>query len=324
MVGPPTNQSPETAPTAQRDRGVGSADGNRKGFTGRRWHDLRWGYGLAAPAIALTALFVVYPLARAIYLTFFDYSFRYDEITFSGLDNYINWAKDPAMWHSAWIALKYFLLYVPPNILIGLVIAVAIDRLARRRWADFYRAFFYFPVVLPAAIVFQMWMWIYNPSVGVIRQALRELGSRTEIHWLGNPDTALPAIAVMSLWRLVGETVIFFIVGLAAIPKELLESARVDGASEWRVIARIQLPLLTPMILLVFVLRLRVLEATTEMLYMTQGGPIDATMTYGLQAYLLFNHSDQVGYANTWFFLLALAALLAAWSATKLRRAVGT
>lgn len=316
LIQQPSETSDETP---QKPKNPSHSRANR----GTNWHDIKWGYGLALPAIILVTLFVAYPLLRAIYLTAFDYSFIMDEQAFVGFQNYIDWAQDPRMRHSAWIALKYFLLYVPANIVIGLMIAVAIDRLARRRWANFYRALFYFPVVLPAAIVFQMWMWIYDPSVGVIRQGLRELGSTLEVHWLGNADTALGAIAVMSIWRLVGETVIFFIVGLAAIPKDLLEAARIDGASEWAVTMRIQLPLLVPMILLVLVLRLRVLEATAEMLYMTQGGPVDATMTYGLQAYMLFNRSDEVGYANTWFLLLAIAALLLAWFTTRVRRLNG-
>ncbi|WP_394214010.1 carbohydrate ABC transporter permease [Brachybacterium vulturis] len=289
-------------------------------FTSSRWHDLRWGYGLALPAIALTAVFVVYPLARSVYLTFFDYEFIMNRQQFAGFQNYIDWIQDPEMWHSAWIALKYFLLYVPPSMFLALIIALAIDRLARKHFQNLYRAIFYFPVVLPAAIVFQMWMWIYDPTVGVITQTLRELGSSLSIDWLGDADTALAAIAAMSIWRVLGETVIFFLVGLSTVPRELLESARVDGARELSVIFRIQLPLLIPMIVLVLVLRLRVLEASTEMLYMTQGGPIDATMTYGLQAYMLFSREDQIGYANTWFIMLAVVSIALAWAASHLRK----
>ncbi|MGO1258286.1 MAG: carbohydrate ABC transporter permease [Brachybacterium sp.] len=272
------------------------------------------------PAIALTAIFVIYPLARSVYLTFFDYEFIMNRQEFVGFQNYLDWVRDPEMWHSSWIALKYFLLYVPPSMFLALAVALAIDRLARKHFQNIYRAIFYFPVVLPAAIVFQMWMWIYDPTVGVITQALRELGSSLSINWLGDADTALVAIATMSIWRILGETVIFFLVGLSTIPRELLESARVDGARELGVIFRIQLPLLIPMIVLVLVLRLRVLEASTEMLYMTQGGPIDSTMTYGLQAYMLFSREDQIGYANTWFVMLALFSLAVAWAISRLRR----
>lgn len=285
-----------------------------------RWHDIRWGYGLALPAIALTAVFVVYPLARSVYLSFFHYEFIMNRQSFAGVQNYVDWIQDPEMWHSAWIALKYFLLYVPPSMFLALIVALAIDRLARKHFQNIYRAIFYFPVVLPAAIVFQMWMWIYDPTVGVITQTLRELGSSLSIDWLGDPNTALAAIAAMSVWRVLGETVIFFLVGLSTVPRELLESARVDGARELGVIFRIQLPLLIPMIVLVLVLRLRVLEASTEMLYMTQGGPIDSTMTYGLQAYLLFSREDQIGYANTWFIMLALISIAIAWAASHLRK----
>lgn len=316
MVETSTRASAATPLTPARSQ-VGRVGRARRSGGRGKWHDIRWGYGLALPAIALTAIFVVYPLLRSLYLTVFDYRFIRNTQEFVGFGNYIEWAQDPRMWHASWIAVKYFLLYVPASMVIALVVAIAIDRLAQKRWQNLYRTIFYFPVVLPAAIVFQMWVWIYNPNVGVVAQLLRAAGADADIYWLGNADTALPSIALMSIWRLLGETVIFFLVGLAAVPKELMESARIDGASEVGVIRRIQLPLLMPMLVLVFVLRLRVLEATTEMLYMTQGGPVDATMTYGLQAYMIFNREDQIGYANTWFMLLAVIAGGFAWLSSR-------
>ncbi|WP_433019059.1 carbohydrate ABC transporter permease [Kribbella sp. CA-294648] len=283
--------------------------------------DLAVGPALIAPAVILVGVFVLWPIARAVYLTFFDYSFLADRSAFIGLTNYLEWARDPRMWHSLWISVKFFMLYVPTSMAIALLIAVLIDRLANAHFASIYRTIFYFPVVLPAAIVFQMWIWIYEPTLGFMTLTGEAVGADTSLNWLGEPRTALGALAIMNVWRHLGETVIFFLIGLANIPKENLEAARLDGASEVKIVTRIIIPLLAPMIFLVFVLRLKVLELVAEPLFMTQGGPIGSTMTYGLQAYELFHQEDRIGYANTWFVLMAgLAVAAAAFAGKRMRQ----
>lgn len=278
------------------------------------------GYLLLAPVLVLVGVFVLWPLARSLYLTLFEYSFITDEQRFVGLANYLAWARDPEMWHSFWVSAQFFLLYVPGSMAAALVVALLIDRLANKHIASLYRTIFYFPVVLPAAIVFQMWLWIYDPTLGFFALAADAVGVESSVNWLGDPDTALGSLALMSIWRLMGETVIFFLIGLANIPKDYAEAARVDGASELSIIRRITIPLLTPIILLVFVLRLKVLELIVEPLFMTEGGPIDSTLTYGLKAYFLFNKDDQIGYANTWFILMAIIAVAAAALAARKMR----
>ncbi|MFC7626107.1 carbohydrate ABC transporter permease [Microlunatus sp. GCM10028923] len=271
------------------------------------------------PTLILVGAFVLFPLGRSLYLTFFDYSFLRNDEHFVGLANYLEWVTDRNMWHSLLVSIQFFGLYVPVSMLIGLIVALLIDRLANKYLGAFYRTIFYFPVVLPAAIVFQMWLWIYDPTLG-LSQLMAESVGLISNDWLGNPDTAVGALAVMTIWRLTGETVIFFLVGLANVPKDLIEAARVDGASEVGIIRKIIIPLLAPIILLVFVLRLKVLELIVEPLFMTEGGPIDATLTYGLQAYYLFAKEDRIGYANTWFILMAVIAVVAAVAATRMTR----
>lgn len=270
------------------------------------------GYLFILPLIIVMGGFVFYPLLSTIRLSFFEYSFIFDTLEFVGIRNYLEWLTDDRTWESLWISVKYFAYYVPGNILISLVIALGIDRIANKLFANAYRSILYFPVVLPAAIVFQMWIWMYDPSVGFFAQAAEAIGMDFALNWLGSPDLALPALAMMSIWRLMGETIILFLVGLAAIPKELVEASRIDGANEFQSIWRITLPLLKPMFFLILVLRLRVLGLVVEPLFMTEGGPIGSTMTYGLQAYYVFYREDRVGYASAWFVLLGLFSLVLA------------
>lgn len=276
---------------------------------------------LLAPLIVLMGLFVFYPLLKTVELTFFDYSFRLNTSDFIGVHNYVRWATDHDTWASAWVSVKFFLFYVPANIVLGLAIAILIDRVGNKWAAGAYRTIMYFPVVLPAAIVFEMWVWLYDPSFGLFAVAAKGAGADQGLNWLGSPTWALPGLAIMSVWRLIGETVVLFLVGLANIPAELQDAARTDGASEWQVVRRITLPLLTPMLFLVLVLRLKVLGLIMEPLFMTQGGPVDSTTTYGLKAFYLFNRDDQLGYASTWFVMLALVSIAIAVVAGRRMRA---
>lgn len=275
------------------------------------------GYLLVAPVVIVMAAFVFYPLTQTVYLTLFDYSFLTDTKEFVGFANYAEWFDDPMMWQTLWVSLQFFLYYVVGSMSVGLLVAIMIDRLASKHAASLYRTIFYFPVVLPAAIVFSMWLWLYDPTLGMFAQGATALGADQSPNWLGDPDLALPSLAVMNIWRYVGETVVFFLIGLAGIPRDYVEAARTDGASEFTIATRILIPLLAPFLFLVFVLRLRALEVVVEPLFMTQGGPVDATRTYGLHAYELFSDQDRIGYANTWFVLIAVLAVGAAAFASR-------
>lgn len=311
-----------TATTTPPDTRMSTA--TRKLGTAKRFRRAGAGYLFVAPVVLLMGVFVFYPLAQTVYLTFFDYSFLTETKEFIGFDNYVEWVQDPRTWAALWVSVKFFLYYVLGSMVPGLVIAIMIDRLATKYAPSVYRTIFYFPVVLPAAIVFSMWLWVYDPTLGMFANLTDMVGVNSSPNWLGDPDLALPALAIMNSWRFLGETVIFFLIGLAAIPRDYVEAARTDGAGELKIVTRITIPLLAPFIFLVFVLRLRALELVTEPLFMTQGGPVDATRTYGLEAYQLFHNQDRIGYADTWFVLLAVIAVVTAGFASRRLRSYQT
>lgn len=282
------------------------------------------GYLFLLPLLAVFVPFVLYPVLRTVQLVFF----RYEYITtipprFVGLGNLFKWIHDPRVLETMWITMKFFLLYVPASTLIALVAALLLDRIVSRYLSGLYRTILYFPVVLPASIVFHMWKWMYDPTLGLFNQVFAVLHIPWPwTGWLVDPKTALTAIALMSVWRLMGTTMMLFLVGLSNIPNELLEAARIDGASEWRVLTGIQLPLLVPMFFIVLVLRLQVLGLAIEPLIMTEGGPIRSTTTYGLQAYNISLRDDNwdMGYGSTWFVLLGLLSTLLAVVSWRLMR----
>ena len=279
----------------------------------RRRHSKKTSFPFIVPLAVVMGAFVFYPIGRTIYNSFFRLSVVQQRTEFVGLKNYVDWFQDDRMWSSLWRSAQFFAMYVPISIVIALAIAVALDRIGERRSATVYRVIYYLPVVLPAAIVFQMWVWMLDPQVGLSRSILGAIPFIGPIDFLGDPNLALPSIALMTTWRLFGEVMILFLVGLAAIPRSLLDAAEVDGASGWRKFWSVQLPLLRPILAIVLILRLKVFALTAEPLFMTGGGPIDATTTYGLEAFEIFFYQDRVGRASAWYLMLGLITLVLAW-----------
>jgi multiple sugar transport system permease protein len=285
----------------------------------------RTGYLFIVPMLIFYLIFVLYPFLRTLMLVFMRFEFlRPDRTAFVGLDNLIEWVQDPRVLETFWVSIKFFLYYVPASIIIALAVALVLDRVGRAYLATIYRTIFYLPVVLPASIIFIIWTWIYDPQWGVLNTLLIEV---LNIDWpwpmwLRDPATSLISLAIMSIWRLMGVTMILFLVGLSSISQELREAAKIDGANEWHIIRYLEMPLLKPIFLIVIVMRLQVLGLVEEPLVMTDGGPLRSTMTYGLQSYYIsFRDGNwDLGYGSTWFILLGIVSTVTAFVAWRLMR----
>ena len=291
----------------------------------KRIWDGRAGYLYIFPMLIFYALFVLYPFFRTLILMFMRFEFlRPDRKAFIGLDNLVEWVQDPRVPETFLVSIKFFLYYVPSSILVALIVALVLDRVGRAYLATAYRTIFYLPVVLPASIIFIIWTWIYDPQWGVLNTLLMDV---LKIDWpwpmwLSDPATSLISLAIMSVWRLFGVTMILFLVGLSSISKELREAAKIDGANEWHIVRYLELPLLKPIFLIVIIMRLQVLGLVEEPLVMTNGGPLRSTMTYGLQAYYISFHDGNwdLGYGSTWFIILGVVSTVTAFVAWKLMR----
>ena len=163
------------------------------------------------------------------------------------------------MWASLWRAALFTMMFLPGTIIFPLLLAILIDRVRDQRLATVYRLVLLIPAVIPSTLVFVLWKWMYNYQTGPINHFLVEvLGLFTfpnAPQWLGGTPLTLPSIAIMEVWWGLGYHSIFFLAGLAAIPKELPEAARIDGANEWQVFWHVTLPRLQPMMMILIVLR---------------------------------------------------------------------
>jgi ABC-type sugar transport system permease subunit len=212
------------------------------------------------PALAFFVGYQVYPIFRVLWISFTNYQFLSNEhADFVGFDNYINALSDPLMWSSLWRAALFTIMFLPGTIILPLLLAILVDRVTNPRVATFYRVVLLIPAVIPSTLVFVLWKWMYNYQAGPINHFLVDtLGLFTlqnAPQWLGGTPLTLPSIALMEVWWGLGYHTIFFLAGLAAIPKDLPEAARIDGANEWQIFWHVTRPRLAPIMMILIVLR---------------------------------------------------------------------
>jgi multiple sugar transport system permease protein len=187
------------------------------------------------------------------------------------------------MWKSLGRAAYFTLMFLPGTIIFPLLLAILVDRVEGQRLSTFYRVILLLPAVIPSTLVFVLWKWMYNYQIGPINHFLVEVMGwftyRNAPQWLGGTPLTLPSVAIMEVWWGLGYHSIFFLAGLAAIPKDLPEAARVDGASEWQVFWHITRPRLQPIMLILVILRFGTAMAVIDE-YLIFGGFNRASPTY--------------------------------------------
>jgi ABC-type sugar transport system permease subunit len=212
------------------------------------------------PAVAFFVGYQVYPIFRVLWIGFTDYEFLSSRpANWVWFANYVAALHDPLMWAGLWRATEFTIMFLPGTIVLPLLLAILVDRVTHPRLATLYRVVLLIPAVIPSTLVFVLWKWMYNFQVGPINHLLVDtLGLftlRDAPQWLGGTPLTLPSIAAMEVWWGLGYHTIFFLAGLAAIPKDLPEAARIDGANEWQVFWHITRPRLAPVMMILVVLR---------------------------------------------------------------------
>lgn len=239
---------------------------------------------LAGPAFALIWILLLGPTVAVFVLSFTDWTFGMPEIAWAGLENYREMAGDAVFWKTLRNTLTYVAFVVPLSVFLGLGAAILIE--AGESLRGFYRAAFFLPVVstlLAMALVFQ---FAFHPTVGAINRTLAFVGIPTT-DWLKNPDTALFALGVIGIWQAIGLSMVLFIAGLKAIPKDLYEAAAVDGADgAFERFRRVTWPMLGPaMLFVVTITAIRAFQVFDTVQVLTEGGPNKATNVLLFQMY---------------------------------------
>jgi multiple sugar transport system permease protein len=270
------------------------------------------------PALVFFGGYMLYPLLQVIYFSFTDYHYlRLEPAHFTGLKNFVDALADPIVHTGLSRAALFTAIFLPGVIFIPLFVAILVDRVENPRLATIYRLILLIPAVIPGPMIFVLWRWMYDFEVGPINTILVEhLHLFTHYNapqYIGDTPLALPAIAVMEWWWGLGYHTMFFLAGLAAIPSELFEAARVDGANEWQMFWRVTLPRLRPIFLVLVVLRFGTSMAVIDE-FLIMGGFNRGLPTYTWTVYmwhLAFNLGDWFqGYAAAIGWIGAAAMLV--------------
>ncbi len=266
------------------------------------------------PAFILYVVFAIYPILQSFYYSVMDWN-GFNEMTFIGLDNFKKLFTDPLFWNSVKNNIYVVLASVLGQVPIALFIALLLNR--KIRGAKLFRTIGFLPVVLSTVVISLTWSLIYNSRNGLINEALRAVGlDSLAQNWLGDTKWTMIAVLVVVIWQFVGLYMIIFLAALQNVPEEVLEAAKMDGASEWATTWKITVPMIWDTILVAIILCISGSLKTFDLIYvMTNGGPAHST---DVMALYMFNETFsklQYGYGSAisvfiFFFSLILIAVV--------------
>jgi multiple sugar transport system permease protein len=267
----------------------------------------------AAPFVILFVVFMAGPIVGSLLMSFTDMTTR-DlqtpfQVNFVGFDNYIRLFQDPRFIHSLVNTFTFVIVAVPLTIALALAVALALDK-GIRRIRTVYRVGYYAPVVTSIVAIAIVWRFILQPD-GLLNGFLGLFGIQGP-DWLQSTALALPSLIAMAVWRNIGTLMVIFLAALQGVPREHHEAAMVDGANAWQRFWNITIPAMRPAILFAAVITgIGFLQFFEEPYVMTQGGPLDATLSSAMYTF------DQFGFGNYAFasassYVLFLAIVLLA------------
>jgi multiple sugar transport system permease protein len=263
------------------------------------------------PAGLLMITFLIIPILLTFGLAFTNARLISPEpAKFVGFANFVRLFGSDTFWASLRNTVVFAVVIVPVQSAIALGLAILINQ--KVRGVNFFRTIYFLPVVTSIVVVSILWQFMYQPN-GLINASLAHLGI-TGPDWLGNPDTALFAIIVLSIWQAVGFHMVIWLSGLQTIPGELYEAASIDGASTWQQFVNVTWPgLRQTRTFILITITIAAFALFSQVNIMTQGGPLDSTTTLVFQAVRTGFQQQQTGYASAislCFFVLVLIVSL--------------
>ncbi|MGI9335397.1 MAG: carbohydrate ABC transporter permease [Gammaproteobacteria bacterium] len=238
--------------------------------------DRRFGYMLTAPGLAVLMLAITFPLVFALFTSFYDYTLLHPyHDDFIGLGNYREAWEEEYLTGSLWVTVKFVLASVIIEFAIGMSVALALN--AVNRFKTVYYLILLAPLLINPVVVGLLWRMLLHAELGIANYVVGLVGIPS-INWLGDPEIAFWTVVLVDIWHQVSFMAILLLAGLAALPREPYEAARMDGASALHCFIHITLPLMRPVIMVALLLRLIFAIKTFDIIFiMTKGGPGTAT-----------------------------------------------
>lgn len=262
-----------------------------------------------APALAVLAVFFGLPVLAALLLSLSDFDLYaladWRNLRFVGLHNYADLLQTPLFWKSLGNTFYFVLVGVPLSIGTSLGAALLLHAPVTR-FRAFFRTALFAPVVTTLVAVAVIWRYLFHTTYGLVNWILGHLGI-APVDWLGDPHWAMPTIILLAVWKNFGYNMVIFLAGLQAIPQDLYEAARIDGATRWRQLLHITLPMLGPVLMVVGVITVAgYFQLFAEPYVMTRGDPLQSTVSV---LYFMFEEGFRwwnLGRASAVAFLLFL------------------
>lgn len=279
-----------------------------------RLREFRWyvPYLFMAPIMVLFVVFFAWPAVLALQLAFYDYSVV-NPTVWVGWDNFVRMMTDPRLGAAVVNSLLYLVGLLPLTVVVPLLLAVLLNQ--RLRAIGLYRFLYYLPVVTSMVAVAVAWQYVFH-DLGILNWLLTSLGVIDQpIQFLLDQDTAIWAIVLVEGWKSMGSYMLIYLAGLQAIPADLYEAAKIDGAGPVRRLLSVTVPLMVPYLLVTVTLEMQdAAQVFTSVFVLTAGGPADSTMSLGYYIWSLAFERFQMGYASAislvlWLVLIGMAVL---------------
>ncbi|MGI8931744.1 MAG: carbohydrate ABC transporter permease [Sphingomicrobium sp.] len=288
--------------------------------------EARAGWAMTAPALTAIGLFFVLPALASLVLSFTDFDIyalaNLNNLRFIGLDNYQRLVTNPLFWQAMGNTM-WFVVFGVPLVVIASLAAALLVNAKTLHWRAVWRVALFAPFVTTLVATAVVWNYLLHTRYGLINYALGQIGI-APVDWLGNPSTALPAILLFVAWKSFGYNMIIFLAALQAVPRDLEDAARVDGANAWMRFRHVMLPAIAPTVLLVAILTVAgMFQLFAEPYVMTQGGPARSTVTV---LYFMFEEGFKwwnLGSGAAVAFILFLCILVVTLIQLKVARRAG-
>jgi multiple sugar transport system permease protein len=271
------------------------------------------GWAFVTPGLVVIMLFGVVPIVWSAIMSFQRNNLFSPNTPFVGLANYRQMVHDPVIAQAIEHTLVYTALFVPGTMLVGLFLAVAMNR--KIRFISLYRTAAYATMAISTISEALVFIWLFDPSYGIVNYLFHLVGLQQQ-QFLSSPSQALYVIVIMTIWGWTGFAVVIYLAALQGVPQVLTEAAAIDGAGRWATFRRITLPLLSPASLFLIVwLTINALQLFDEVYLSTQGGPLNSTtvLVYYLYEQAFGGANFNFGYASAiaYFLFVIIVAVTA-------------
>lgn len=276
--------------------------------------DRRFGWLVTLPGLLSLVLVVAFPLLFTVYSSFFRYELVRPVLDiFVGTENFESAFAENYFKESSWVTIKFVLAVVILEFVIGFLVALMLNSVTR--FKNIYYLILLMPLLINPVVVAQIWRMLLHPELGIVNFLIVKLGG-PKVNWLGSPDVAFWTVVLVDIWHQVSFMIVLLLAGLAALPREPYEAARMDGASSLQAFIHITLPLMRPVIVVTLLIRLIFAFKTFDLVFiMTRGGPGTSTYLINYFVYRSAFFSGDLGQAAAisivlLLFVLALTVLL--------------